>query len=328
MMKSADLRQRNHWPKARRLHRPARWRVLLQRKVRPGLVIIRHKRFQVTIQTGLVEDDHMVDALAPNRPNHAFDVGPLPGGTRRREHFFDAQVPDLLGEVGSEDAIPIPQKISRHLLKRERLSQLLSGPLGRRMRGDIEMHDPSAVVSQHHVQHLKANGRHREEVDRNRGLHVVFQEGPPCLGRRIPTVDHVFAHAGLAGVNAESEELPVDARSAPKRVLAAHPPNQLTDFLRHRRAAGLAAANLPSPKQSKSLAVPRYDGFRYDDAKSRVPFGPSPTKPSPKEPVEPVQSWLLDRALHHAKLMAESQDLKLQRRSSAEDRHYGREQCR
>src|ERR1035437_6740344 len=51
------------------------------------------------------------------------------------------------------------------------------------MCGDVEMHDPPAVVSQHqeHVQHVKANGRHREEVDRNRGLHVVFQEGPPSL---------------------------------------------------------------------------------------------------------------------------------------------------
>src|SRR5664279_1669677 len=198
------------------------------------------------------------------------------------------------------------------------------------LRGDVEMHDPPAVVSQHqeHVQHLKANGRHREEVDRNRGLHVVFQEGPPCLRRRIPTADHVFAHAGLADVNAEFEEFPVDTRSAPERVLAAHLPNQLTDFLRHRRAAALAAANLPSPKQSKSLAVPSYDGSRFDDAKSRAPFGPGSTKPSPQEPVEPAQFWLLDRALHHAKLMAESQDLKLQRRSSAEDRHYGREQCR
>jgi len=54
----------------------------------------------VTIQTGLVENDHVVDALAPNRTDHAFDVGPLPGGARRREHFFDAQMPDLLGEVG------------------------------------------------------------------------------------------------------------------------------------------------------------------------------------------------------------------------------------
>src|SRR5665647_1322103 len=225
----------------------------------------------------------MVEALAPNRPNHALDVGPLPGRTRRREHFLDAQIPDLLGEAGPDDAIPIEEKISRHLLKRERLSQLLSGPLGRRMRGDVEMHDPLAVVSQHqeHVQHLKANGRKREEVDRNRGLPVVLQEGPPCLRRRITTADHVFAHAGIADVNAELEEFTVDARSAPKRVFAAHLPNQLTDFLRHRRAAALAAANLPSPKQSKSLAVPSYDGSRFDDAKSRAPFGRGPTKAKP-----------------------------------------------
>jgi len=44
----------------------------------------------------------------------------------------------------------------------------------------------------------------------------------------------------------------------------------------------------------------------------------APQSQAPQEPVEPVQFWLLDRALHHAKLMAESQDLKLQRRSSAE----------
>jgi len=49
----------------------------------------------------------------------------MSGGTRRREHFFDAQFLNLLGEVGSEDAISIPQEISRHPLKRERLSQLL-----------------------------------------------------------------------------------------------------------------------------------------------------------------------------------------------------------
>jgi len=72
----------------------------------------------------------------------------------------------------------------------------------------------------------------------------------------------------LADVNAEFEEFTVDVRSAPKRVLAAHLPKQFTDFLRHRRAAALAAANFPSPKQSKSLAVPRDDSFRFDDAKS------------------------------------------------------------
>jgi hypothetical protein len=91
-------------------------------------VIIRQEGFQVTIQTSLVENDHVVDALSPKRPDYAFDVGPLPWRTRRREYFLDAQIPDLLGEVGSEDAIPIPAKIPRHLLKRKRLSQLLPGP--------------------------------------------------------------------------------------------------------------------------------------------------------------------------------------------------------
>src|SRR5260370_29526479 len=179
------------------------------------------------------------------------------------------------------------------------------------MRGDIEMQDPSTVVSQYqeHVQHLKANGRHREKVDRHRGLHVVFQEGPPCLRRRVSTADHVFAHAGLADINAELEEFTVDARSAAKRILAAHPPNQFTDLLRHRRAAAWAAANFPSPKQSKSFAVPRDDGFRFDDAQSRAPFGPGSTKPSPQAPVKSIQLRLLHRTLQHAKLASEGKEL-------------------
>ena len=52
---------------------------------------------------------------------------------------------------------------------------------------------------------------------------------------------------------------------------------------------------------------------------------PDSTKPSPQEPVEPVQFRLLDRALHHAKLVVESQDLKPQRRSSSKSRQRERE---
>src|SRR5215471_19308229 len=91
---------------------------------------------------------------------------------------------------------------------------------------------------------------------------------------------------------------------------------------------GLAAPDLRSPEQSESFALPSYDGCRFDDAPSRAPFGAGSTKPSPQEPVEPVQFRLLDRTLQHAKLVAEDQDLKLQRRSSAEDRQRGGEQCR
>jgi hypothetical protein len=146
-------------------------------------------------------------------------------------------------------------------------------------------------------QHLEPNGRHGEEVDGHRGFHVILQEAPLCVRRRIPTANHVFAHARFAHVDAEFEEFTVDAGRAPNRVVAAHLANQFTDFLRHRWAAELAASDLPSPEQSESLAVPSDDGCRFDDAQSRAPFGLGSTKPSPQEPVEPVQFRLLDRTL-------------------------------
>src|ERR1017187_7272030 len=95
-------------------------------------------------------------------------------------------------------------------------------PLRRRVRRDLEMHSPPVVVTQQqeHVQHLKANGRHREEVNGHRGFQVVLQEGPPRLRRWTPTAGHVFADACLADVHAEFEKFAVDAWRAPKRVAA------------------------------------------------------------------------------------------------------------
>src|SRR6516162_6798937 len=43
---------------------------------------------------------------------------------------------------------------------------------------------------------------------------MVFQERSPGLRRRIPTAHHVFAHTGLADVDAQLAEFAMDARSA------------------------------------------------------------------------------------------------------------------
>jgi hypothetical protein len=58
-----------------------------------------HRRF--------VEDDHVIQALAPNRADQALDVGALPRRPRRRQHLLDAQVLDQLSEVVAEDSIAI-----------------------------------------------------------------------------------------------------------------------------------------------------------------------------------------------------------------------------
>jgi len=118
-------------------------------------------------------------------------------------------------------------------------------------------------------------------------------------------------------------------RGAPqKRILAANPPNQFTDFLRHWWAPGLAAADFPCPEQAESLAVPGNQGIRFYDAEGRAPRGPCSTKPGPEYPVESVQLRFLHGSLQHAKLMAKREDLKLQCSSSSENRQGRRKECR
>src|SRR6516225_8350286 len=115
----------------------------------------------------------------------------------------------ISGELIAEDPVAVPKQVTRNLLKRKCLPELLSSPLGRRMGGDVAMHDPPSVVSQNqeHVQDLKPDRRHGKEVDRHHRFEVILQEGPPVLRGRIPPAYDVFAHAGLADIDAEFEQL-------------------------------------------------------------------------------------------------------------------------
>ena len=80
-----------------------------------------------------MEHEHMVQALAPDRTNHALDVGPLPGGSRGAQHFVDTHFSHLFSEVMAEDSIAVAQQVAWELVKGKGLPQLLSRPLGRRV---------------------------------------------------------------------------------------------------------------------------------------------------------------------------------------------------
>src|SRR5215469_12943807 len=139
------------------------------------------------------------------------------------------------------------------------------------------MQDSAAVVSQHqeYVEYLKANGRHREEVDGHHGPDMILKEGSPGLRRRLPPTCHVLAHARFPDVDAQFEQFTMDTRRTPEWILPAHPANQLTNLFGHRWSSRLAPPNLPSPEQPKSLAMPANDGFRFDDQQRRLPIAPS-----------------------------------------------------
>ncbi len=88
-MKTAELWDGNDSSEFWKLHKPRFRRVLGQREVGPGFVIVHHERFQVPIQTGLVENDDVVQALAANGADDALHVGALPRRSRRRQHFLN-----------------------------------------------------------------------------------------------------------------------------------------------------------------------------------------------------------------------------------------------
>jgi transposase len=112
----------------------------------------------------------MIEAVAPNGTNHPLDVGSLPRGARRRQHFADAHVSHLSSECIAEDGIAVAQQITRELVKEEGFPQLLSRPLRGRVSGHIEVKNTTTVMSQYekHVKDLESGvGTVKKSIETN-----------------------------------------------------------------------------------------------------------------------------------------------------------------
>src|SRR5215469_7441665 len=120
------------------------------------------------------------------------------------------------------------------------------------------------------------------EVDGHQLLDMIFQEGAPSLRRRLATAHHVFAYAGLPDVDAEFEQLAVDARRTPSGILSAQPADQVADFVGKRGSSRPAPPNLPCPEETKALAVPGQDGLGLNNRQRRAPIAPDVGQPGPQ----------------------------------------------
>src|ERR1700758_499596 len=248
----------------------------------------------------------MVQALPPNRTNDALDVGPLPGGSRAAQHFLDAHVSHLSPEGIAEDSIAVAQQVARGLVEGERFSQLLSRPLRGGVGGHIAVENAPAVMSQHqkHVKNLEAKGGHSEEVDRDQLLGVILQERAPGLRRRLAAAHHVFAYAALPDVDAQLEQLPVNAGCTPTRILPAHPADQISNLARNDGSSRLAMPDLPGPEKAEASTMPGQDGLGLNDGQRRAPAAPHPGQPDPEEAVPGSQPGTFSRGtLPHADLV-------------------------
>jgi hypothetical protein len=133
VVKTANLRYDHHGSEFQRLHGPRFRCVLGQREVRPGFVIIRQKGLRVPVQGSLVENDHVVKTLAANRTDDAFYLGTLPRRSRRRQNFLDSYGFHICRQLTTVDSVAVPKQVTRDLLKRKGLPELLRRPLDRRV---------------------------------------------------------------------------------------------------------------------------------------------------------------------------------------------------
>src|SRR5689334_14523600 len=151
--------------------------------MRSRSVIVIQVRTKDTTGRAFVAHEHVVQALAPNRPNYALDVSPLPGGSGGAQHFVDPNVWRLSTAGIAEDRMEVSQRVAWMLATGECFSQLLSGPLRGGVGSYIAVENATPVVGQHqkHIENLETNGRHGKEVDGHQLLQVIFEEGAPGL---------------------------------------------------------------------------------------------------------------------------------------------------
>ena len=78
MMQAAHLRKRDNPTDVRSLNWSRLRRILLQSEVRSAVVIVGEESNEVAAQAAFRQDDHVIEAFASDRADHAFDEGALP----------------------------------------------------------------------------------------------------------------------------------------------------------------------------------------------------------------------------------------------------------
>jgi len=139
-----------------------------------GEVLVEHAA-EVTV----VEDDHVVMALAPNRADHALRERVLPGRAGSGEHLLDAEVLQSAYHLVAVDPITVTDEEAGSGVPGEGLAELLCGPLPGSNRGPPNLREFVCTGScpRHHLKRqIPHISRKRREVGgasvlRRRDLH-------------------------------------------------------------------------------------------------------------------------------------------------------------
>ena len=95
------------------------------------------------------EDDHVIQAFTADRTDQSLDIWVLPGRSRGSDDLGDAHRANAMPEYRTIRFVSVPQQIARCSVPRKGLGNLARKPALRRICGDFEVNDPSAIEAEH-----------------------------------------------------------------------------------------------------------------------------------------------------------------------------------
>src|SRR5213593_644583 len=139
MMKDADLRDRYDASGRQRLDFSRARTVIAERLMGTRRVVVSKVRSEQAAEMPLVEHDEVVEAFPPNRADHPFGEGILPRSVRSDENLVHSHAVNAAVKGVAIDRIAIAEEIPWDCFVGERVSDLLSGPGGGGVVGDIDV---------------------------------------------------------------------------------------------------------------------------------------------------------------------------------------------
>src|SRR4029434_9105198 len=138
----------------------------------------------------LVEHNDVIESSPAKRPDDAFSEGILPGRSRGDEDLAHPQGFHPPYERVAVDCISIAEEVLGRRLFWEALDQLVSGPNGGGVVGNVDVDEFATVVSENQEaeEQVEGEGRDDEEVDGDNLADMLLKKGAPRGGwaRRGP----------------------------------------------------------------------------------------------------------------------------------------------
>src|SRR5215470_9186070 len=160
------------------------------------------------------EDDDVIQTLSADRTDKTLSVRVLPRRSRRGEDFRYPHRSNAMTECRTIGFVSVPQQIARCSVPGKGLGHLARKPILRGIWRDLKVDDPPAVKTQHDqgVEQLERRRGDHEHVNRRNVWKVIAQKAPPGRGGNLGPPRHPSPDRGLADLDAELEQLPVNAR--------------------------------------------------------------------------------------------------------------------